>query len=177
MDLITLGSQLAKLGAPILGTALGGPAGGALASTIIGALADALGTAPTPEAVAKKIEAEGADAPQIIRSVEAEHGPAVLDELNARLKDVQDARSTTLKLVEQGSAIAWGAPVVSIIVMLGFALLSYLAIYAPASQREILLFLLGGWSGLAANVVGYWLGSSAGSKDKDATLARLAKGK
>ena len=176
MDLMSLGTQLAKIGAPILGGALGGPAGAALASTVIGALAEALGTEATPEAVALEVS-RNPSAPAIVQSVEAERGPGILDELNSRLKDVQDARAQTVALSQQGSGIAWGAPVVSVIVMLGFGILSYLSIYAPVAQREVLLFLLGNWSIMAGAVVTYWLGSSAGSKDKDATLARMASRK
>lgn len=176
MDLTSLATQLAKLGAPILGGALGGPAGAALATTIIGALADAFGTPATPEAVGKAIETKP-DAGLIVKRVEAAQAPAVIEEVNAYLRDVQDARATTVRLVEKGSAIAWGAPIVSVIVLTGFTLLSYLAIYAPPGQREVLLFLLGAWSSLATAVVGYWVGSSAGSAGKDSLLASLARGR
>jgi hypothetical protein len=173
MDLATLAGTLARLGAPILGTALGGPAGAAVAGTIVDALAKGFGVEATPEAVGKALDK--AEAPIVVQRVEASAAPMVMEAVNEYLRDVQDARATTVKLVEQGSVIAWGAPVVSVIVITGFALLSYLAIYASPGQREVLLFLLGAWSGLATNVVGYWMGSSAGSKDKDAQIAVLAR--
>lgn len=176
MDLTNLAAQIAKIGAPILGGALGGPAGAAVASTIIGALADAFGVPATPEAVGKAIETNP-KAADVVAQVEAAQAPAVMDEVNAYLRDVQDARATNLKLVEQGSAIAWAPVVVSVIVLIGFSVLSYLAIYSPPGQREVLLFLLGAWSSLATAVVGFWVGSSSGSKDKDALLAALAKGR
>lgn len=72
----TLIGQLAKAGAPVLasmiGTAVAGPAGtvvgglaGTLAEKAIGELAKQLGTAPTPEAVAEKIEAQSAEYPVV----------------------------------------------------------------------------------------------------------------
>lgn len=173
MDITQLAATLAKLGAPILGGALGGPAGAAAATTIVGALAEALGVEATPEAVGRAIE-QKPEAPIVVRRVEAQQAPAVMEEVNAYLRDVQDARSTTVALVDKGSAIAWGAPVISLVVMIGFAVLSYLAIYADLRQREVLLFLLGAWSSLATGVVQYWTGSSIGSRDKDSLLARLA---
>jgi hypothetical protein len=173
MDLATLAGTLARLGAPILGTALGGPAGAAVAGTIVDALAKGLGVEATPDAVGKALEK--AEAPIVVQRVEASAAPMVVEAVNDYLRDVQDARSTTVKMVEQGSVIAWGAPVVSVIVIAGFALLSYLAIYAPPVQREVLLFLLGAWSSLATAVVGYWVGSSAGSKSKDDILVGLAR--
>lgn len=170
----SLALTLAKVGAPVLGTALGGPAGGAVASIVVGALAEALGTVPTPDAVEKAIT-ERPEGKIIAKQVEAAQAPAVMEEVNAYLKDVQDARAATANLVEKGSVIAWGAPLVSVIVMIGFGILSYLAIYAPANQREVLLFLLGNWSIMAGSVCSYWLGSSAGSASKEAVLTNLAK--
>lgn len=46
--------QLMKLGAPILGTIIGGPAG-AIAGGLIGSLADAIGAEPTPQAISDKL--------------------------------------------------------------------------------------------------------------------------
>lgn len=73
----SLAATLAKAGAPILGTALGGPAGGAIAGAVIGALADALGTDPTPEAVAAKVESDPQAAASAVRTVERDQGPNV----------------------------------------------------------------------------------------------------
>lgn len=47
--------QLMKIGAPLVGTLIGGPAG-AVAGTIIGALASQLGTDPTPEAISASLQ-------------------------------------------------------------------------------------------------------------------------
>ncbi|MCO5092681.1 hypothetical protein [Bosea sp. (in: a-proteobacteria)] len=63
---------LVKAGAPVLGTVIGGPVG-ALATAAIGALADALGTQATPEAVKEAIETKP-EATVIVRQVEAERG-------------------------------------------------------------------------------------------------------
>jgi hypothetical protein len=181
MDLLKLGTALSQAGAPMLGsalqtatTALAGPVAGKIVGAIVGAAADALGTEATPEAVAEKL-ATDPTAPAAVQKLDATEGPRIQEEVQARLRDVQDARATTLKLVEQGSTIAWGAPIVSVIVMLGFGLFSYLAIYAPSNQREVLLFLLGNWSIMAGAVVTYWLGSSAGSASKEAALTSLVK--
>lgn len=67
-----LAKNLAKQGAPVLGgligSAIGGPAGtlaGTLAGKAIEALADELGTEPTPAAVNQAIEADPASAPKV----------------------------------------------------------------------------------------------------------------
>lgn len=174
MDLASIAGTLMRLGAPALGGALGGPAGAAIAGSVLDLLGRAFETDPTPEAIGKALERQ--EAPIVVKRVEAQSAGGIMTELNAILADRQDARATTVKLVERGSSIAWGAPVVSVIVLIGFAILSYLALYPPKdAQRDVVLFLLGGWSSLATAVVGYWVGSSAGSKDKDSMLAALAR--
>lgn len=73
--LATIASTLAKQGAPVLGgligTAIGGPAGaavGGLAGKALEALADALGTATQPEAVAEALEKP--EAAQVVSNLE-----------------------------------------------------------------------------------------------------------
>lgn len=179
--LLEVGGALLKIGAPIIGgllqtaaTAAGSPLAGKAAGVVLDALGEALGVpGASPEVIARTIEADPVKAEAAARKVEATHGP-LADEVQAFLADRQDARRTTVELAQAGSGIAWGAPLVSVVVMAGFAVISYLAIYAPPAQRETLLFLLGAWNGLAVSVVAYWVGSSVGSKDKDALLAALA---
>jgi hypothetical protein len=175
VDLTQLATTLAKAGAPILGGALGGPAGAALADMIVGMVSNALGVPATPEAVDRAIKTNPQNA-EIVRQVEAAQGPAVLDELNARLADVQNARETTVRLVEQGSAIAWGAPVVSVLVVAGFLALVAGMMFRTVPDSQVALVLFGSLSTAFGSVISYWLGSSAGSKDKDSTLASIAKG-
>lgn len=168
MDLSIL-ATLVKPFAPVIGGLLGGPVGAAA----LGALAAAFGTDATPEAVAEAVKADPDTARDVLADVEAKQG-AALTELQARLADVKDARAQTIALAEAGSTIAWGAPVVSVLVMVGFCILSYLAINATqAANRDVVLFLLGAWQGLATVVVGYWVGSSASSKAKDTTIANM----
>lgn len=168
---------LVKAGAPILGTVIGGPVG-TLAGAAIGALAEALGTQATPEAVKTAIETQpGAGA--IVKRVEAEKAPEMKDHLDAILRDRQSAREQTLALVDKGSAMAWGAPVVSLVVIVGFVGLSYLAMKPESAgiRSDVALYLLGAWQSLATAVVGYWIGSSAGSATKDAALKQIASSK
>lgn len=69
------------------------------------------------------------------------------------------------------------APVIiSVIVLAGFSIVSFLAMKPElAGVREsVVLFLLGAWSTLAAGVVSYWVGSSASSKAKDTTIENMA---
>lgn len=167
-------AALTKAGAPILGTLIGAPVG-TIAGAAIGALAEALGTPATPEAVKNAIETQpGATA--IVQQVEADKAPSLNADLEAILRDRQGARDQTLALLDKGSAMAWGAPVVSIVVILGFVGLSFLAMKPESAgiRSDVALYLLGAWQSLATAVVGYWIGSSAGSASKDAAIKHMA---
>ena len=66
--------------------------------------------------------------------------------------------------------------IISVIVLLGFAGFSFLAMKPELSgvKESVVLFLLGAWSTLAAGVVSYWVGSSSSSKQKDETIQNMS---
>lgn len=165
-----LASILTKIGAPLLSTAIGGPVG-TLASAAIGALAEALGTPATPEAVAKEIE-NNPEAATAVRKIEAEQAP---DMLKAYLADVQDARAQTVKLVESGSSIAWGAPVISVLIVTGFLGLITGLMFKSVPDNQVTLILFGALSAAFSQVVSYWLGSSAGSARSGDAIRAIAQ--
>lgn len=101
---------------------------------------------------------------------------AQIDELKTRLADVSDARNQTITLAKQGSPIAWGAPIISAIVLSSFAAMLYVVLTKaiPANQETLANTMLGSLSAMAVAVVGYWVGSSAGSRTKDAQMVDLA---
>ena len=72
---------------------------------------------------------------------------------------------------------AWGAPVVSVVVLLTFGTVVSLVLLRaiPAGSETVLNVLLGTLAAMATNVVGYWVGSSAGSARKDERLAEVAR--
>ena len=65
--------------------------------------------------------------------------------------------------------------IVSVIILLGFAGISFLAmkpgVIGDANQNVVLL-LMGQWSTLSGLAAGYWLGSSNSSAKKDDQLAK-----
>ena len=94
--------------------------------------------------------------------------------LQAQLRDVQSAREQTVRLAEAKSPIAYGAVLVSAIVLVGFAVMLWLVIReeVPANQRDMVTLLLGTLAGMASSVVAYWVGSSNGSMQKNAALEK-----
>jgi len=98
--------------------------------------------------------------------------------MSAQLADVANARAMTLQLAQSGNAIAWGAPVTSVVVLATFgAVVSLVLLHSiPEGSATVLNVLLGTLAAMATNVVGYWVGSSAGSARKDERLARREAG-
>ena len=107
---------------------------------------------------------------------EATAAKAAQEELVAQLADVSNARATTVQLAQSGSYMAWGAPVVSVIVLVTFGAVMGLTLLRtlPENAEPVLNVLLGTLGAMATSVVTYWVGSSAGSARKDARLAHLA---
>ncbi|MGL4297102.1 MAG: hypothetical protein ACRCTG_15425 [Aestuariivirga sp.] len=122
--LTTIASTLAKQGAPILGgligTAVGSPALGGLAGKALEAVADALGTAADPNAVADALVKPGADA--LVARAEAGASEMI------RLWEVEAKRASDAQAAEiaQGftawqfwrnfiQAVVWGGWIVLLI--------------------------------------------------------------
>jgi hypothetical protein len=101
--------------------------------------------------------------------------------LQAALGDSKDARSGMVALVQAKSAIAWGAPVVSVIVTTGFfAILVLLVFYSRAITAEageavtqILNISIGTLATGFATVINFWLGSSHGSQSSESAALQL----
>jgi hypothetical protein len=102
-----------------------------------------------------------------------------VEKFKAQLEDVQNARSTTVELAKVQSNIAWGAPVVSTVIVAGFVAFSIIAMRPSAvgADQSVTIYLLAAWQSLATMAAGYWLGSSAGSNDKSAQIAALTGAK
>jgi hypothetical protein len=125
MDWSQVGSLIAPM-APTIGSILGGfipVPGGAVLGQVAGKIvAEALGVPPTPEAVNTAVTT-GDPAVVSAKLSEAETKMnAEVERFRLSVQDVQDARATTVKLDASGSSIAWGAPVISVVIVVGFLL-------------------------------------------------------
>lgn len=181
MDWSTVGALVAQM-APTIGQLLGGfipfPGGAVLGGMAGKVIAEALGVPATPEAVHEAVtKGDPADVQAKLSAAETKM-QAQVEMLKAALADVQDARSTEVKLVQMGSAIAWGPVVISVLVTIGFigCVMGLMFVKVDFSQTsgQAYLILTGVLSQSFAQVTGYWLGSSAGSVDKSAQIAALA---
>jgi hypothetical protein len=103
---------------------------------------------------------------------------AATQQEQAFLADIQSARNQTVALAQAGSVIAWGAPIFSIIVSIGFfstlAFVAWSPIRLPEFQQNLIQTLLGALAAMFVQVGNYWLGSSRSSTVKDATIAAVS---
>jgi lysozyme family protein len=101
--------------------------------------------------------------------------------LQAALGDTKDARGGMVALAAAHSGIAWGAPVVSLVVTIGFfAILALLVFYSRAisadsgaTVTQILNISVGTLATGFATVINFWLGSSQGSRSKDTASLQM----
>jgi hypothetical protein len=167
--------------APTIGGILGGLIpfpGGAILGQVAGKMvAEALGVPPTPEAVHTAITTGDPATVNAALSAADAKMQAEVDKFKAALEDVQDARATNVKYVQAGSSLSYGAVVVSLIVMVGFVVISFMAMKPELAgvDRSVTLYLLGAWQGLASAAVAFWIGSSAGSAAKTDQITALTQ--
>ncbi len=181
LPLVPLALQLL----PGLARAFAGDAAGSVAQKAVSAVAAIVGTDDPAEAQTR-LSADPALAAQVrirLAEIEAEQAAAeraaALEEQRQILADVQNARAQTIALAQTGTPMAWAPALVSLVVLSAFGGLSWmvLAQAIPPENKEAALLILGNVSGFAAAVISYWVGSSAGSARKDATLRGMVEAK
>jgi hypothetical protein len=166
--------------APTVASWIMGDKTGAAVTKITGIAQDLLGTSDA-NGIERAISADPNLALQFkmaVMQAEADARRQEFDTLQAQLADVQNARNQTVKLAEAGSVIAWGAPIISILITVGFFAMLYVVIRQeiPESSQTLANIMLGSLGTSFTAVVGYWVGSSAGSAQKTNALEKLARG-
>lgn len=155
---------------PALGGLLGAGKGGDLIAAGAKVAQEVFGTTDE-RTIADRLANDPALAEQFKARLAAETSA-----LQAQIADVQDARATTVKLAEVGSPISWGAPTISVMIVIGFLGLVIGLMFKQVPDSQVALVLFGTLSTAFGGVVNYWLGSSAGSATKDTILKQIAAG-
>ncbi|MDI6796111.1 MAG: hypothetical protein QMD09_04165 [Desulfatibacillaceae bacterium] len=174
MDWKTLGKNIAKVGAPILGTAVGGPLGGAAAGALVAGIFGA--SADDPAAIAQAIAGDPQAAVKL-RELELAHKidleKLILDETKAYLADRQDARAREVATTQATGKRDTPLYVLAGVVVTGFFVLCAVLMYVPIpdGQGSAVLLLFGGLVSGFSTVLAYFFGSSKGSADKNTILA------
>lgn len=145
--------------------------GAAVAQALINAAGTVAGVTITRPEDIKPLAEAIADKPGGLEDFRAAVANEMLSLLTLDNQDRADARSQTVELAKTGSSIAWGAPAVSLVVLITFGVVLYRVLSAPAGQADPnASLMLGALTTMATAVVSYWVGSSAGSAAKDKLL-------
>jgi hypothetical protein len=162
--------------APVVGTAVGGPVGGAIGMGI-GVLAKAITGKETNEDVIAALSAD----PKMLAEFQIKVQELANDITKAYLADTQNARQHTVELAKAGSPIAYGAVLISVLLIIGYFGCVYLLFFQNSvkitdNMKDVMIFMLGALQIGFGQVCNYWLGSSKGSSEKnDVLLAALRK--
>jgi hypothetical protein len=105
---------------------------------------------------------------QISADREADRDQAMLDSFKAEIGAQQDARNMTMGLAEKQSPLAYGAAMVTMLII---GLFIWVVVFTPEMDGEIKQTVMM----LTVAVVSYWVGSSRGSTVKDQVLGRSLK--
>lgn len=177
---------------PELLKAIAGDKAGTVASQVAGIVQTVTGTTDPIEAQRKLAEEPALATTLRVRLAEIalesekaqllaeeQRRQAELAQIQKALENTQGARSSLGELVRAGSPIAWGAPVVSIIVTVGFFVFLMALMWGGIATGEnqtvanIINIAVGALASAFATVVNFWLGSSQGSRNKDDAVARV----
>jgi len=176
MDWKELAAKLTEL-APAFGS-LFGPIGAGV-GTAISVLAKAFGLQPNakPEEI---YEAVKADSEAHLKLIIAENEFKLkqreqdIDELKARLTDVQSARAREVELVKTTGKREANQYILAWTVILGFfgLIVALMKITPPQGATEVVYMLFGALATGFITVLQYFFGSSKGSSEKTTLLAR-----
>lgn len=176
MDWKELSKTVGKVAAGVA-PLLAGPAG--IAVSVGALIADALGTDNSPEAVAKALKTDP-EAALKLQEMQLKHAEFLeqsrINQLNieadlekSRLADLQQARS-----VHKGHFMP---PLLTVLLFLAVsgAIYGLMAFQVPESNKEVVYLLIGSVTTAFTQAFAYWLGSSRGSAEKQAIIAKGAK--
>ena len=169
LPLLMLGLELAKLAAPWVAEKISGsPKGAEVAQVLIGAA----------EAVTGKSGDAALDALSKDPALLLQYQSKILTEetvrIQAILADVQNARGTMERLASMGSSLAWGAAVVSALVVVANMVMGYYIFTdaIPPQNKDLAMLYAGSLLAALGGVIAFWTGSSYGSIQKTDALIR-----
>lgn len=178
LDWASVLGPLAGAAGPLLGGLVGGPAGAAVGAVVGKGLAAALGTEDTPEAVAEAVQKDPAKAEAAVKQIAAD--PVLMGRLTAEeaavkraeiaAADTQDARRHEMALWQAGAKVAWSPAIISVLIVVLFAAVTGAHFWKAIPENSNTQLLIGCLIANFTQVVSYWLGSSAGSREKDDTI-------
>ncbi|MEH6649982.1 MAG: hypothetical protein V7707_08170 [Motiliproteus sp.] len=166
MDWSRITGVIAKA-APLLGTALGGPAGAAVGAMV----AQSLGVEATPEAIEQHL-AQNPEALVELKTLEHDERKHLRDLAFKRAQlDVESDRMalTDVQNARDQHKDHWMPAALTAALFVAFSALATALFFAaiPEGNRDLVVYLAGQLTGATMTAIAYWLGSSRGSKEKE----------
>lgn len=166
---------------PGIGTAIGAGVGG-LAGVVMSMLPDAdqataakvIATVQTIAGADPQAQAAAISDPQTQADLRTALGQIANDRQAQKDAAVEQARRAMIDLERDKSPLAWGAAIVSFVVVVGFAAMSSIVLFraVPEGSMGIAQGIMETFKLLTVSVVSYWCGSSSGSARKSEMLNR-----
>ncbi|MBW4522186.1 MAG: hypothetical protein KME16_21215 [Scytolyngbya sp. HA4215-MV1] len=176
--------DLVKIGVPLLASVLGGPP--RFAAGAIGLVTRILGLANNSSLkdIAKEIQTNP-DAALKLRELEVNYQQYLasvrLQMDQAEYADRASARSREVEITKATGRRDWYVSVLGTSVVLAFAVVLGIMIINPTPKQKrdpytdsLMNILIGALTAGFSTVLGYYFGSSAGSRNKDDTIANLS---
>lgn len=163
-DWKALGRKVANF-APVLGKALGGPAGGAIGAIV----AQTLGTDNDPAAVAESLTKDP-EAIVKLRALENEEKANLRNHVFSMAR-VEVADRANARANNRGHWMPWALTIVLAVITAGLTY-QLMTQAIPAGASEILYMIAGQILGSFIACVNYWVGSSRGSAEKAAMMGQ-----
>jgi hypothetical protein len=106
-----------------------------------------------------------------LAEIELEFSKIELQETQAYLADMQNARSREVEMAKTGAS-DWFMYVVGFVMLLAMCVVVYVSMFMVVEDKELFYFIAGAVLAKAGDVVSYFFGSSKGSKDKTKMLGK-----
>lgn len=162
--------------APILGTVLGGPAGGAIGALV----ANALGVENEPTAIVEAIKKDPESAiklkqlevqeQELLHNHIKEMAQIELEYEKTRVSERQSAHNREIETSKAGDSNAIMKLLAFVGVVAFFAMVAYMLSQGLGDMTKEESFIIGNMTGMVAaiakDIYGYFFGSSSGSKEK-----------
>lgn len=180
MDLKELGKRLISIGAPAIGTALGGPVGGIAARAAVTLLESKFGgTIPLEEGKSRADSlADFFTSPENqIELQKLEHAheeklrELMLQERQMEFADTASARAREVAITQATGGRDINLYVLAWVVIGGFFGISGIAALHQLPDTQLMGIIIGGLVSGFSLVLGYFFGSSRGSREKDKMMA------
>lgn len=161
MNMTDLGKTIAKAGAPILASAIGGPAGGLVASLIANIFG---GDTKDLDSLSKKIESDP-EAGIKLSALQYQHEEIIF---NLQNQDMSNARNRQIVLTKAIGRSDWIVSILAVLVTVGFfgCLICVFTLRLDTSDHDVLNVLCGvlgtGW----VQIISYYFGSSHGVQNQ-----------